>query len=116
LSLQYRIDHRLNIIERKQWVRLYLRCYLSIADDDRRGVLEDGSLSCHLITREEDLLKIGAVSLECLITFLRQGVEGRFDDVVLNEVGFVGAGVPPFMLDVREVVNSPTESPKCVAT
>jgi hypothetical protein len=32
----------------------------------------------------------------------------RLDPLVLE--------FPPFMLDVREVVNSPVESPKCAAT
>jgi hypothetical protein len=52
------------------------------------------------------------VSFECLATLLRQGVEGRLDDVVLVEVGSIVAGVPPFMLDVREAVDSPAKSPK----
>jgi hypothetical protein len=43
-------------------------------------------------------------------------VKGGLDDVVLVEVGFIGVGVSPFMLDVREVVNSPAESSKYIAT
>jgi hypothetical protein len=38
------------------------------------------------------VLEIGVVSFECLATLLRQGVEGRLDDVVLVEVRSIGAG------------------------
>jgi hypothetical protein len=43
--------------------------------------------------REEEFFEISAVSFEHLATLMRQGVEGRLDDVVLVEVEFVGAGV-----------------------
>jgi hypothetical protein len=56
------------------------------------------------------------VALECFASFLRHGVKGGLDDVVLVEVGFIGVGVSSFMLDVREVVNSPAESSKYIAT
>jgi hypothetical protein len=68
-------------------------CYLGLAYDDRRGALEDGPLPHHLITQEEELLEIGVVSFERLVTLLHQGVEGRLDDVVLVKVGSVGVGV-----------------------
>jgi hypothetical protein len=45
--------------------------------------------------REEELIKIGAISFERLATLLRHCVEGRLDDVVLVEVGSVGARVSP---------------------
>jgi hypothetical protein len=44
-------------------------------------------------TREEEFFEIDAISFERLATLLRQGVEGRLDDVVLIEVGSVAAGV-----------------------
>jgi hypothetical protein len=66
----------------------------------------------HFATREEELFKIGMVCFKCLATLLRQGVECGLEDVVLVEV----PEFSPFMLDVLEVVNSPVESPKCVAT
>jgi hypothetical protein len=58
------------------------------------------------------------VALERLATFVRQDIEDRLDDVILVKVRFVGTEVPPppFMLDVRKVVNSPVESSKYVAT
>jgi hypothetical protein len=62
-------------------------------DDDRRCVLEDDPLLRHLFMRVEELVEISAVSFECLATLLRQCVESGFDDVVLIEVGSVGAGV-----------------------
>jgi hypothetical protein len=37
--------------------------------------------------------KIGSVSFKHLVTLLCQGVKGRLDDVVLIEVGSVGARV-----------------------
>jgi hypothetical protein len=40
----------------------------------------------------------------------------KLEDVVLVEVGSVGAGVSTFMLDMREVVDSTVELPKCVVT
>jgi hypothetical protein len=95
----------------------YLGYYLDLVDDDRRGVLEDGPLPCHFTTWEEEFLEIGAVRFERLATFLYQGVESRLNDIVLVEIGSVAAGVPPpFVLNMCEVVDSPVESPKCVAT
>jgi hypothetical protein len=58
------MNHGLNVIERKWWVRSYLRYYLGLTDDDRRGVLEDGPPLHHLTMREEELFKIGVVSFE----------------------------------------------------
>jgi hypothetical protein len=66
--------------------------------------------------REEELIKISVISFERLATLLRHGVEGRLDDVVLVDVGSVGARVSPFMVDMCEVVESPTESPKYIVT
>jgi hypothetical protein len=83
----------LNVKEKKRWVRPYLRCYLSLVDDDRRCVLDDSPLLRHLITRVEELIEIGTVSFERLVKLLRQDVEGRLDDVVLVEVGSIVAGV-----------------------
>jgi hypothetical protein len=93
LPLQHRIDHRLNIVERRRWVRPYLRYYLGLVDDDRRVVLLLHPLSHHFTTQEEELLEIGMVMFKHLVTLLRQGVECRLDDVVLIEVGFVDAEV-----------------------
>jgi hypothetical protein len=50
-------------------------------------------MSRHFIAREEELFMIGAVSFKCLVTHLRQGVEGSLEYVVLVEVGSVVAGV-----------------------
>jgi hypothetical protein len=63
----------------------YLGCYLGLADDDQRCVLEDDPLPHHLITRV-------VVSLECLTILLRQGVKGGLDDIVLVEVRSVDIG------------------------
>jgi hypothetical protein len=60
-------------------------------EDDRCGVPENGPLLCHFAMREEEFFQIGVVSFECVVTLLRQGVEGRLDDVVLIEVRFIGA-------------------------
>jgi hypothetical protein len=73
-------------------------------------------MMCHFITREEELFEIGTVNFECLATLLRQGVEGGLEDVVLPRLNPLLPEFPPFMLDVLEVVNSPAQSPKCVAT
>jgi hypothetical protein len=62
-------------------------------DDDWHGVLEDEPLLRHLITRKEEVHKISAVSFQRLVTLLCHGVKGRLDDVILVEVGSVGAGV-----------------------
>jgi hypothetical protein len=66
-----------------------------VTDDDRCGVLMDGPLPHHFTMREEEFLEIGAISFKGHATILRQGVEGRLDDVVLVEVRSVGAGAPP---------------------
>jgi hypothetical protein len=55
-------------------------------DDDQRCVLEDEPMSRHLITRVEELIHLGAVSLECLAILLRQVIDGGLDDVILVEV------------------------------
>jgi hypothetical protein len=52
----------------------------------------DEPLSRYLITREEELIHLLVVGLERLAIFLRQVVEGRLDNVVLAEIGFVGVG------------------------
>jgi hypothetical protein len=83
----------LNIIERRRWVRPHLRYYLELGEDNRRNALENSPLSHHLTTRKEELLKIGTVRFECLVTLLRQGVEGGLEGVALVEVGSVVAGV-----------------------
>jgi hypothetical protein len=93
LLLLCRIDHILNIIERRRWVRSYLGYYLRLGENDWRSVLEKCPLSRHLATRMEELLKIGMVRFERLVTLLRQGVEGGFEDVTLVEVRSVVAGV-----------------------
>jgi hypothetical protein len=41
----------------------------------------------------EELLKIGAICFEHLVTLLRQGVEGGLENVALVEVGSVVPGV-----------------------
>jgi hypothetical protein len=83
----------LNIIERRWWVRSYLGHYLRLGKDDRCGVLENSFLSCHLATREEELLKIDVVCFERLATLLRQGVEGGLEDITLVEDGSIVVGV-----------------------
>ncbi len=62
-------------------------------EDDRCSILDNGPLLRHLTTQEEELSEIGEVSFKCLATLLHQGVEGGLEDVVLVEVGSVGAGV-----------------------
>jgi hypothetical protein len=69
----------------------YLRCYLGLADDDWRCILEDESLP-HYLTRVEELVYIRVVRLERLAILLRQGVEGRLDDIMLIEVRSVDVG------------------------
>jgi hypothetical protein len=78
----------------KKWVLQYLRCYLSLMDDDRRCFLEDRPLPHHLIMRVEELVQISVVALERLVTLPRQGAKGGLDDVVLVKIGSVGARVP----------------------
>jgi hypothetical protein len=80
----------LDVIVRGRWVRPYLGYYLSLVEDDQRGALENGPLLCHFTTGEEGFFEIGMVSFKCLATLLRQGVEGRLDDVVLVEVRSIG--------------------------
>jgi hypothetical protein len=72
---------------------LYLGYYLKLMEDDWRSVLENSPMPRHFTTREEEFFKIGAVSFKRLATLLYQGVEGRLEDVVLVEVGSIGAGV-----------------------
>jgi hypothetical protein len=55
---------------RGRWVRPYLGYYLGFVEDDRRSVLENSLVSRHLATREEDLIKIGAVHFKRLATLL----------------------------------------------
>jgi hypothetical protein len=62
-------------------------------EDDRCSIPENGALSRHLATREEELFEIGDVSFERLLTLLRQSVRGGFEDVTLVEVGSIVAGV-----------------------
>jgi hypothetical protein len=81
----------LNIVKRKQWVRLYLKCYLGLADDDRHCVLEDEPMLHHVVTLVEELIHLNVISLERLAILLHQGVAGELDDVVLVEVGSVNA-------------------------
>jgi hypothetical protein len=50
-------------------------------------------MSQHFTAREEELFNIGTVSFKHLVTLLRQGVEGGFEDVALIEVGSVVAAV-----------------------
>jgi hypothetical protein len=83
----------LNIVTRRRWVRLYLGYYLNLMEDDQRGVHENGPLSCHFAKREEEFFEIGTVGFECLAILLCQGVESRLEDIVLIEVGSVGAGI-----------------------
>jgi hypothetical protein len=64
-----------------------------LVEDDRRSILENSPLSRHFTMREEELLKINAVSFEHLTTLLRQGVEGRLEDVILVEIRSIGTGV-----------------------
>jgi hypothetical protein len=90
-----RINHVLNIIERRRWVRAYLRHYLKLGEDDRRGVLENSPSSHHLTMLKEELLKIGMARFKRLVTLLRQGVKGGLEDVALVEVRSVVAGVSP---------------------
>jgi hypothetical protein len=77
----------------KRWIRLYLRYYLGLVEDDWHSSLEKSLVSRHLTTREEDLFKIGVVCFEYLVTLLHQGVEGGLEDVALVEVGSIVARV-----------------------
>jgi hypothetical protein len=82
----------LNIVERKQWVRSYLGCYLILLNDVGRCVHEDEPLPLPLITRVKELIHLCVVSLERLAILLHQGVECGLDDVVLIEVRFIDVG------------------------
>jgi hypothetical protein len=79
----------LNIIERRRWVRPYLR----LVEDDRCSVLENNPLSHHPTMRKEEPFKIGAVCFERLVTLLCQGLEGGLEDVALVEVVSIMARV-----------------------
>jgi hypothetical protein len=105
----------LNIVVRGRGVRSYLGYYLNLVEDERRGVLENSPLPCHFTTREEEFFEIGAVSFKHLVTLLCQGVEGRLMMLFLSRLDPLVSEFPPFMLDVREVVDSPAESPKVFA-
>jgi hypothetical protein len=83
----------LDIIERGQWVRPYLRYSLGLCEDDQCSVLENSPLSRHLATRKKELLKIGVVRFERLPTLLHQSDECELEDVALVEVGSVVTGV-----------------------
>jgi hypothetical protein len=87
------VDHGLNVIEIKQWVRPYLGYYLGLADDDSRGVLEDAPPTASLRQVREEFLEVSEIGFKRLMTLLRQGVEGRLDDVILVGVGSIVAGV-----------------------
>jgi hypothetical protein len=116
LPLQRRIEHRLNIVERRRWVRPYLGCYLSLADDDRSGVLENCPLPHHFTTREEELLEIDVKSLNTLrASFVKVSRIGLIM-LFLSRSDPLVSEFPPFMFHVYEVVDSPAESPKCIAT
>jgi hypothetical protein len=82
----------LNIIERRRWLRPSLGQYLRLGEDDWHGVLENNPLSRHLTTRKEELLRIGVVRFERVVTLLCQGVEGGLEDVALVEVRSIVAG------------------------
>jgi hypothetical protein len=61
-------------------------------DDDLCCILLDEPLSRSLVTQEEELIHLLVVGLERLAIFDCQVVKSRIDDVVLVEVGSVGAG------------------------
>jgi hypothetical protein len=50
-------------------------------------------MSRYFTAQEEELFKIGAVSFECLMTLLRQGVDGGLENVALVVVGSIVVGV-----------------------
>jgi hypothetical protein len=74
-------------------VKPYLWCYLRLVEDNQCSISENSPLSCHFTTREEELIKIGVISFERLVTLLYQGVEGKLGDVVLTEVESISAEV-----------------------
>jgi hypothetical protein len=93
-------------------VKPYLWCYLRLVEDNQCSISENSPLSCHFTTREEELIKIGVVSFERLVTLLYQGVEGKLGDVVLTEIESISAEVFTHYAWHLEVVNSPAELPK----
>jgi hypothetical protein len=66
--------------------------------------------------RGRALSEIGDISFERLSTLLHQGVEMGLRMLPLSRLNPLLPELSPFMLGVLEVVNSPAESPKCVAT
>jgi hypothetical protein len=83
--------------------------YLSFVQDDWQVIPKNNPLSCHFTTREEEFFEIGMVSsIKVSMVGLMMLFLSRSDPLVPK--------FPPFMLDVREVVDSPAESSKCVAT
>jgi hypothetical protein len=71
----------------------YLGYYLRLVEDDCRSILENSPMSRHFTMQEKELLKIGMLHFERLVTLLHQGVEGRLEDVSLVEVGSIVPGV-----------------------
>jgi hypothetical protein len=69
-------------------------------------------MSHHFATREEELFKVGAISLERLATMSKVGLRM----LPLSMLDSLLPEFSPFMLDVLEVVDFPAESPKCVHT
>jgi hypothetical protein len=57
------------------------------------SVFENNPVARHFTMREEELFKIGAVCFKCLVTLLRQGVEGGLEGVALVKVRSIIAGV-----------------------
>jgi hypothetical protein len=106
----------LKIIERGRWVRPYLRYYLRCVEDDRCSISKNSLLPCHFATWEEELLKISEVSFECLAALFRQVSKVGLRMLFLLKSDSLLPEFPPFMLDVLEVLDSPVELPKCVAT
>jgi hypothetical protein len=62
---------------------------LGLADDDWRCSVLGEPVLRYLIMREEELIHLLVIGHEC---FLHHVVEGSHDDVVLVEVGSIGAG------------------------
>jgi hypothetical protein len=85
-------------------------------EDDQRFVPKNGPLPRHFTTREEELFEISAVSFECLTTLLHQGVDVGLMMLFSSRLNSLVPEFPPFMFDVREVVDSTVESPKYVCT
>jgi hypothetical protein len=70
----------------------HLGCYLGLADDDRCCVLEDAPPVKSPRNKSRRAPPNQCVTLECLATFLHQGVEGGLDDAVLVKFGSIDAG------------------------